>query len=73
MESKVLASEWVNELTQQFEEQLGGVDNFTRKTIFRVLYRNLNITLEVALPFYKKYIGDIWFAINRRINQVSNK
>ena len=60
-----------NELEAQFDEAVGGIDNFNRKIIFKVLFKNLNSSLEIAMPYYKKYVGDIWYSLNRRLNHIT--
>lgn len=62
-----------NDLKEIFDDKLGGMDNFNRKNIFKILYTNLNKTIEIALPFYKRHVGDIWFSLDRRVNQVSSQ
>lgn len=59
-----------NELEAEFDESIGGIDNFNRKIIFKVLFKNLNSSIEIVNS-QKKSLADIWYSLNRRLNHIT--
>jgi len=60
-----------NELEAEFDEDIGGIDNFNRKIIFKVLFKNLNSSIEIVNS-QRKTLADIWYSLNRRLNHITN-
>lgn len=63
-------NEQESDLELLFLEEKGGVDNFTRNGLFKVLYTNLNSSLEIATPQYKRSLNEVWFNLNKRMNNI---
>ena len=61
-----------NKLELLFNLQNGGIENFNRKSLFNFLYKNLNSSLIVANPNYKKNLNDIWVTLNKKMSGIGN-